>query len=498
MITVKPQVPIQTVVPDISSTSKHFIRSRNVEILPNSQVNYSYSGNNQIEFTISSGQDFIDFSNSYLRFDVTCALNNNGADDTAKYLSEGGIHSVFREVRLETASGTVIERVDRYNKLYALLSQFTQSKEMVDRTEFASGDGSCFQDFVAPCDLKDAFFDSDTGTVGAVGGIADPDFRVVYTGVIGANASGDPGSSMKTPTRKKVANTESIAVMMKPLLSFMSLSQIIPLYLIRGGCRLVMVLDNPATCLATPSTRAGTGFAGANVTLSNARYIARMITPSEELTSMYISKFNTSGMAYPLICYKHFLDILGSGTGVESKQIFSNVRSARFVLQRLQVASLETADDNTTAALNSYSFDSCAIGLKENLKEYQFSSGSKQFPVFKVQVDDIGQYEAFNRLLQAVGVYGSSMTQRFDPYEWTEDNAIMGITDSTRFAIGEDLSRDKSVLTGTDLQTVPLNYELNFDDALTIGGALQSRYLHTFVGYDTLVSISSSGVIVRS
>jgi hypothetical protein len=214
---------------------------------------------------------------------------------------------------------------------------------------------------------------------------------------------------------------------------------------------------------------------------------------------MYVQKFNNEGLTYSTLGYKHFLDILTAGTGVESKQLFSNVRSARFILQRIQVASLENATNSSTDVLNSYEFDSQAIGLKANLLEYQYSSGSKQFPIFRVQVDDVGQFEAYARLQQALGVYANDMTTpRFLPHEWREENSIMGVTDSTRFAIGEDLSRDKSVLCGTDLQTVPLLYELNFDGTLTIGGASAQRYLHSFLSYDQLVSISSSGVIVRS
>ena len=498
-ITVNQQIPIQTIVPDVSSTSKHIVRRRNLEILPNSQVSYSYSTNNQIEFTISSGSDFIDFQNSYLRFDTTCSLNLEGANDPTRYLSEGGIHSVFREIRLESASGTVLERIDRYSKLYALLSQMTQSREMVDRNEFQSADSACATSYVPECALKDAFFDSDAGTVGAIGGVADADFRVVYTGAIGANASGDPGSAMIDPTRKKVANTSGMTVLMKPILSLFQTGNFVPLMLVRGGLRLVMVLNDPAQCLASTGVFSSTGFTGADVVLSNARFVACMITPSEELTSMYVSKFNNEGITYSTLGYKHFLDILTAGTGTESKQLFSNVRSARFILQRIQVASLENATNSSTDALNSYEFDSQAIGLKANLLEYQYSSGSKQFPIFRVQVDDVGQFEAFARLQQALGVYANDMTTpRFLPHEWREENSIMGLTDSTRFAIGENLARDTSILTGTDLQTVPLLYDLNFDASLTIGGLSSQRYLQTFIAYDQLVSISSSGIIVRS
>lgn len=498
-VSVKPSVPIQTMVPDVRSTSKHVLRKRQLEILPNAQVDYSYFGNNQIEFTISSGQDFIDFASSYLRCDLTCDLLLNGSDDTTKYLSEGGLHSMFREIRLETATGTVLERVDRYNKLYALMTQLTKSQEDVDRNDLVSGDSVGFESYLPERLIKDAFFDSDSGTVGAIGGIADADFRVAYSGAIGANASGDPGTSMIDPARKKVANTNTISLSMRPMMSFMNMAQWIPLFLVRGGLKLVLVLDRPVQALASTQAYTGTGFTGANAVLSNVRYIASMITPSEELTSMYVQKYNGEGITYSTLGYRHFLDLLAAGAGVQSKQLYANVRSARFILQRIQVASLETDTNSSTDVLNSYEFDSCAIGLKANLKEYQFQSGSFTFPVFKVQTDDVGNFEALVRAQQAVGVYGDQMiTKRFDPWQWQEVNSIMGITDCTRFCIGEDLSRNSDILCGLDTQVVPILYELNFDANFQINSADATRYLHTWLSYDQLVSISSSGIIVRS
>lgn len=494
-ISVKPAQPVQTMVPSISSTSKHVLRRRQVEVLPNAQVSYSYSGSNQIEITLSSGQDFIDFSNSYLRADITCTLSRNGSDDTTKFLSEGGLHSVFQEVRLETATGTVLERVDEYRKLVALMSQLTESKEVVDINDAVSGDSVGFEDYVPERLLKDAFAD----TASTVGGTANAEYRTVYTGAIGGAGSGDGGTSMIVPNRKKVANTASISLNMRPMLSFMNMSQWVPLFLIRGGLKLILVMGQPVYSLASTQTFTGTGFTGANITLDNVRYVGDFITPSEELTAQYVQMYNGEGITYSTLGFRHFLDTLNAGASTQSKQIYANVRSARFILQRIQPVSLNSDTNSSTDVLNSYEFDSCAIGMKAKLSEYQFQSGAHQFPIFKVKTDDVGQWEAYSRLLQAVGVYGDPvMSKRIQPWEWQEVNSIMGITDSTRFAIGESLSRNSDILCGLDVQITPLEYILTFDDTFQINSADAQRYLHTFLAYDQLVSISSSGIIVRS
>jgi len=142
-VIVKASVPVQAQVPSVSSTSKHIIRNRSVEVLPQAQTTYAYSGSDRIEFQIASSSDFLDAMNSYLRFELTCALAEADADDTTKYLAEGGAHSLFREIRLETAQGTIIERIEDYNKLYALMSQLTHSREHVDLVEQVSGDSKC-------------------------------------------------------------------------------------------------------------------------------------------------------------------------------------------------------------------------------------------------------------------------------------------------------------------------------------------------------------------
>lgn len=495
-IQVKANVPIQAMTQsEVRSTSKHILRRRMVSILPSSQVDYSYSGNNEIKFVISSGSDLWDPSNSYIRADMTCALNLDGSDDTTKALATGGIHSCFDQIEISTSVGAVIERIEEYGRLYALLSQMTQSAEVVDRNEAVAGDSTKFKSYVPEGELTDAFAD----TASTVGGVANAEYRTVVSSAIGAAGSGDSGSAQVAPTRKKTANTASITLCFRPLLSFLSTGQFIPLSLIRGGLIVKLRMARPVNALQSNQVYTGAGFTGANVTLSNVRYVCDFVTPSEELTSMLVSKYNSTGLTYPILTYRHFMDVNSSASGTIARQLYANLRSARFVVQRIQPASLNTDTNSATDVLNSYEFDSMGTGVKANMSEYQFQSGSYQFPQFKVDVSDIGQWESYVHLQQSLGVYGDAMlSKRFEPYEWTETNSIFGLTESKTFAIGENLSRDASILTGLDLSTTPLEYNQTFDAVFQINSANADRYCHTWIGADALVSISSSGVIIRS
>ena len=505
-VSVGTAVPVQTMVGSVKSTSKHILKRRQVELLPTNLSTYSFNGSSRMEFLMSSASDFVDFSSSYLRFELTCTLNRDGSNDPTKFLATGGAHSLFKRIYIQTATGTIIQDYDEYNRLYALMSQITQSADYVDTAEQVCGDSVYGEGYVPEQRLKDAFADTadilteDFSTNASVLTLNSEYRTVISNGTINGAAGGDPGTGMVDPARKKVANTASVTVTMRPMLSFLNMPEWFCLFLVRSGLKIVFELANPSDALITTQTYTGTGFTDANCTISDPRYVTTMITPDESLMSSYVQKFNAEGIVYSSLGFRHSLAQLNAGSGIQSQQLFNNARSCRFILQRIQSPQMNTAINSATDVLNSYKVDSCGSGLKAGLTEYQFSSGSHYFPIFKVDTSDVCQFEALTRGLQAVGVYADTlMSRRWKPWEWQSVNTSQGETgQSLVFFIGEDLSRNSDILCGLDNIQVPLSFEHTYGSAFQINSAEQKRFCHSYVSFDQLISVSSSGVIVRS
>lgn len=135
---------VETIRPDESfismpkSTSKHILKKRQVEILPLESTSFSYSANDSIKFNISSNTELLDGLDSYIKMGFLTSANG-GAVNT-KCLDIGGAHALFREVELRTQNGTLIQRYDRYNRWYAMMSCATHSPVHVELVEAAAGD----------------------------------------------------------------------------------------------------------------------------------------------------------------------------------------------------------------------------------------------------------------------------------------------------------------------------------------------------------------------
>ena len=133
-------IPQGSIMAPITTSDKFILSQTNISIPSHINGDYSYTGNSRIEFDLNSPSDFINFQESYFRCKLNTSLLFEGSDCKSRYLSEGGINSLFREVRLETQGGVLIDRVLRYNKFYSLMSGILHSKEFVDTHLQASAD----------------------------------------------------------------------------------------------------------------------------------------------------------------------------------------------------------------------------------------------------------------------------------------------------------------------------------------------------------------------
>lgn len=93
---------------------------------PTNQASYSGTGNNVVRIPISSGNAFLDGSNSYLRATFT----NNCATAGTSYTFANSFHSLIDRIRIISASGQELENIMHYNHLHATLSDLLLSPEM--------------------------------------------------------------------------------------------------------------------------------------------------------------------------------------------------------------------------------------------------------------------------------------------------------------------------------------------------------------------------------
>jgi hypothetical protein len=548
------------------SSSKHVLRRRLVEVIPQAQVSYSYSGNSEIQFDLNSPSDFFDMQNSYIRMDLTCDITNGGSDAARKYLAEGGAHSLFRTLIIETQSGVLLQRIDRYNKLYSIMSSASHSPEYVDHVLSRAGDSvsPAAEDVLSEpsmieIDATAVTFTAATNTFAVLtadvardieaGDLLHVVFNTISAGTLGTYSLrvqsvtdttvvvDDPDNQLLTgnaaageidhitvvknqatretdAVRRYVANQDAIAVSFQPFAPLMNMSNWLPLFLIRGGIRVRLVMDRPEYCLAVPEEPTGAGFAGANVQIDNPRYVCTFVQPDQTLSNQYVDIYRSKGITYNYSGVRHFLDIQsGGGAATHNMQMNSNVRSARAVLGRVQNLRAETVTAATVdSGKSTYTCDSIAQGLKSHMSQYQFASGSERFPLSRpVDMTDFSNAEAFTELervfktLGAVNVSG----KRFKPVQWAERSHFVnrfeatGATDSQRLIISADLSRDATPWAGLDLSLQPLQAELTFDAQSVItdldgssNSANADRYFNMWLLYDQAVSISENGVLV--
>jgi hypothetical protein len=550
-------LPSSAIVPPISSSSAHVLKARMVEVPASVNGTYSYATNSRIEFQINSPSDYIDFVNSYVRLDLTCDLTIAGVDAPTKYLAEGGIHSCFRKISVETSGGTLIQKIDRYNKYYSMLSGALHSPEYVDQNLAREADSSAYEtvgedapgwvalsagtvtyDFTGGAseglltgsstlftrDLKvgDMVMGTKIGAASTITRVESITSDTVANCIGGVDlAAGSTLYVMRKnvgsdPARKRVANTDASVVAFQPLIPFLQMTEWIPLFLIRGGLRIFLDLERPEFCLAAPS-EPGTGFAGANVQMSNVYYVCRMIQPDEQLSQQYLMAYRGAGLHYHMLGAKHFLDNISAGaTGQQNIRLDPGVRSARFYLGRLQNIRAETVTSATaTAGKSTYTCDSIAQGLKAGLSEWGLEAGSERFPMARpidcTSVDNAEMLAELQHVMQSMGsplqlhrFKQSEWVELPDPYRSFDEGLTGGKNDSNRLILAVNMSRDASPFAGVDLSLNPLHVQPNLSAASVVtdmdgsNSANSAIYLHSFVFHDQTISLSQDvGVQVR-
>lgn len=565
IINIQTRQPFKARLEQPASSNKMILKRRLMEIQADAQTDYSYTGNSQITFSINSVSDLVDFSNSYIRLKLTTTLKNNGGAQSTRYLAMGGIHSLFSNIEVRTASGVLLQRIDRYNKLYALMSQQLHSREHIETVLNKAGDsilpsdnardddasiaiaytvagssytsstktlllaaptapGADLRDFLITGDLIIVGFNTGTrvGRVASVSAAGTIVFTEDLTGadVISPNvlsvsyAKAGPARNIRE-MRNLVAVTDAVTLCMKPLLPVLDTGSYFPLMLLRGGLKVVLTLDDPAYVLAFedgPNTVSDVSY-----TIRNPVFVVDMVQPSEILAQQYIDAFKTDGLKFVFPAFKWNLDSGNDGSaGSYNTSIQSNVRSARYILAKINDARAETRIGAATEdpGVSTYTCDSIAQGRRAGLEEFRFVSNGESFPLngLPLRTNDICALEVAQEVERALGLHDSgSNGKRISPNEWNNiANYIRPFdrtyaAESDRFHFGARLCKDDDNFTGLDLTLSALQCEYTFNATNdlynlvgTVNVSTQRRYIHSWICHDALLLISASGSIVFS
>lgn len=533
------KIPSSVVYSPLVTSNPEVDRHRYVEFLPNQQTTYSYGGNDEIQFHIASYSEFLDTMDSYLRFN----LKTVGSDKRA--LDEGGVHSLFRTVEVRTANGVLIQRIENYNLLYAVLSNMNHDRDHVERVEWSAYDSvdgldaKKGQDLFQPLsgDDEKAEYDHSSKTLTLDGGKANSELKVgdlilvsaggeTKTGKVasitndttvvltddinggsGLSAGAIDGiyrlrdydieSDFVKPMRQQGPQQDDLLVSMKPMLSFLQARNWLPLMYMANGIHIILKLEQPSRCMnQNYPVNAQSGLTALGYTISNPRYVCSLYTLGGDTRIKMMNKFKNEGFSFGLENW-HSSKRSISGTESGSTQVLQIRPGGKSTTKAITVIQpSRIVDDNDEARASSNSLSTfCRAGLSK----YQYKAGSNLYPQNEVNCDKFS-VEAYKHFEFTKDSHGNKLENtRFEPHEWRSQNVIpsstsaakttvSNITDeATKFMCCVRMDRF-GYLTGADLSVTPLDVELTFSS--TVDDAFGNRTIYILLASDAKLVIS--------
>jgi len=546
----------------LGSTSKHIRSRREVQFLPTEQTTFSHAANGQIIFNISSATEFMNGNESYMTFNLQTSSNQSAAVppvvDTvylSKSLNIGGAHSLFRTVEVRLQNGQLIERLESYNKNYAVVSQANHSRSHVEWIEQAAGDSvsgvNSYDE--GHCGLQN--FLTGTVVVNGAGGITGTNTKLLtelafgdkvafyvdgilqheaviegilaQDGAAAATISPVPkdvntlpaGTKIRKisskPQRAVYADNNVHEVTIKLMSGLINNEKYIPLKYMKQGLQLVLTLDDPRNVMTLNEPVTATA-PNLGYTITQPRFYASMVTYDSEMDKMHLDMFNSGGLKLEWQSYFHRLNIQNGGTSGVSN--FSNNigrRSCRSIYTVIQPAWTENRNNR------SFNYDYCGQYMRSGTIRYQYQVGSEQFPYREVKESetDSTMSRTLSQLQIATRKHGGTLFDtRFCPAEWQSVNYVPGLNasavaadtraESLALILSSRLDRDNSPWSGVNTEISPLEILVDFstvsnfeadigtdgaDDDVAVTAA---RYIHSFIAFDSVLNVSSQGSVI--
>ncbi|MHA2276323.1 MAG: hypothetical protein ACXAC2_11170 [Candidatus Kariarchaeaceae archaeon] len=514
-------IDVPNIVPDIFlvddpvSASKSILSKQLLEFLPHENVTFSYNKNRIMRFNISSNSDFLVGPECYLKFNLRRESENVTTHFPNTRLDLGGAHALFRSIEVRAlSSGMLIQRYNYYNRNYCLVSHLTQSNGYIKSMGSQYLDTIDYDDSYDDARYKLALYagpdvnvNADTTTIDgtdvanliglnnirpgdviSIQGIArcvvTVGATITTTGlkVWAAGVVSPQDVFIKKMSRcetqawdgyprvlglTQLDNSEYTTVCMKLMLS--TLEHTLPLFLMKGGIEIILELEQPNIALFTPAAEAVVleqtlaEKAKVSYEIESPRFMGMTVTPHPDVVNEFVNQWKTSrGLVYRIPSWQVRRQT-ASNRGNLNMNFPFGVRSAMrgFLLQT-----------SSCAANGDLYYPSLSLWQSGRTKKYQFKVGSQEFPHRDVLNLDDNNAEMWKQLMMAAGVDDMKMMgePRLTYDKWNIgtlnnyiDNNSIQHYDAQKFIIGVDFARLKGHgdgLTGIDLSTVPLEFEL--------------------------------------
>lgn len=491
---------------------------------------------NKLTFYVSDPRNYVDLVNSYFTADWKAVVSNVGNNALQAFLDVGGIHSCIKTLTIKIG-GTILMRLDDYNKWYNVNNLVTHSPEYADymlgNSLDSQVDWKTEQDTQIQVPTTLAILNASTFSLGGVIGALNNDGARVKEGDFiklvgtvngiqyGTVESVDLTANANTVTlngpflaevagaiteisviRRRYPSTRSNCVnfgivpgaVITPAgvlsqkvqwrlpVGCLSFLKYFPLPYIQNVAPLEIEFEfvDPrlALCLKDPLSALDTNKLGYSIT--RPRFVISLVEPSEKVRDMHDKMYNANGIWFPYLNYRRFQNRLAAQETDIVATIQTNVSSARHVFSVLAGQANDDAATTATQGVKSQS-----TFYRSLMNYFRFQSGSLQFPDYgNCQCGDAFASEAFAQLLLAFNVKENTLQKmRIAPWEWQS-------TSSEKFIIATDLGKDSSMWTGVSLKNNFLELAINKT------GQNVPYNLYTFLGFDCALCISKETLSV--
>ena len=544
------------------STDRSILSSRSVEVIPRESSSFgaqvatndvsSDTLNSKMTFNISDSRHYLDFENSYFKFDWKCRAVDTNDDLLNAYLDEGGIHSCIKTLILRHGSAE-LHRIDNYNKLYNIWRSTTQDKDVIEREHGSAGDSWYKQycskqgDF-SPLQVSftkaNSWYDATGGAEEQLLTLVDGDLwnqveagdvimlkydtnNLVKYGVItriissttctvdGLGGS-DLGSGASTTieeirvmrkgglaARRRIVESLAVASLNTHSLTFkipigiMGMREYFPLPFMNQSLELVLEFVEPALAIVVPklsgAIRTASVSKGATTNklgyeIKKARFVCRMVEPSAQVFEAHRRLWGDEGLVYKFDSFRCYENQLTSQGTQYNLSLQSNIKSLKSAYSVVAVQADQSASGNRAATQDA----SCqSTFLKDNMISYRYRIGGLAYPDYgPVSVNDVASGEAWAQLKLAVEVaMGSKMGNCIESYEWAKVR-------SKKFIMGMLFAKDGSYNSGIDASSNYLELELVYNSYAAqaagsdVVGVDQALTLYTFLQFDEVAVLS--------
>lgn len=532
----KKDIPIEFTQSMIHSNDLDVLKKVQREIIPRELSSFGYQTaagvvsndtlSNKLTFYASDPRYYMDMLNSYFTADFKAVAETAANVDLPSFMDVGGVHACIKTLTIKIG-GTILMRLDDYNKWYNINNLATHSAEYSDymlASSLDSQDDFSFLDS-APSSTAIAFTagagNSITNagvltlvgstlltsvkvgdqlhvvsTIGAVAGIIQTvtvlsiatNLAINVSGSIKAVTGADADNCITAITiiRRQILSTRAsvvnqaanVKVQWRLPVGCLSYFKYFPLPYIQNISPLEVEFEfvQPQLALVLRDAAAAAVDNRLGYLISRPRWVAMLVEPSNKVREMHDMVYSANGLWFPYVNYRHFQSRIGANETDNTFTFQTNISSARHVFS---VITSQANDDSATLATQAVKSQSTFY--RSSLNYFRFQSGSLQFPDYgNCVTSDIWASEAWAQLLLAFNIKENTVHKsRIRPYEWQS-------TSSEKFIIATPLSKDETMFCGTSLKN-------NFLELIVNKAGVATAYnLHTYLGYDAALVISKA------